>query len=331
MFPNTVEEQHLCLDCNADISHRRSIAKRCEQCSEARNKRLARNHYWENREQKLQYMARRRQTPEFKRVDQEWKEKNPHKVQASRERAKQRHREKTGYNPEGRTCEKCGADISDRGHRAKLCVPCSTSPARKCLACGNDVSYRGSRAIYCGEQCRLEYYRAREEVGYNKVCTKCKEEKGHTEFGLHNDLRRSTCKACEIKTQSERYYNFTLAQRDKRNSVRRDTERSKKANLSPEQKVVLRTKARRANRRSKYGFDIDENELHTEQRGKCAICGTPKSVEELHLDHDHETGKLRGLLCKNCNLRMLPRYEKFPPEYQDSPYLNAYLARGNQR
>ena len=182
--------------------------------------------------------------------------------------------------------------------------------------------------MYCGKQCRLEYHRAIEAVGYNKVCTKCNEEKRHTEFGLHNKLRRSTCKACEVKTQSERYYNFTPAQRDKRNSVRRDNERSKKANLSSEQKAVLRIKVRKANRRSKYGFDIDENKLYSDQEGKCAICETPQTLEEMHLDHDHLTGRLRGFLCKNCNLRVLPRYEKFPPEYQDSPYLNAYLARG---
>ena len=328
MFAYTAQEKRLCLDCGKDILHRRSIAKRCEQCSKEHNKQLSRNHYWENREQKLQYMARRRQTPSFKRVNQEWIEKNPHKVQASRERAKQAHREKTAYNPEGRSCEKCGADISDRAHRAKRCESCSEPPTRMCIVCQSDFRARGVQIQFCSEQCKQKDQLSKELNGYTRICTKCNEQKEHTEFGLHYNLRRSVCKLCEVESQLERYYNFTPVQRDKRNSVRRDNERSKKANLSPDQKAVLRTKVRRANRRSKYGFDIDENKLYSEQEGKCAICRTPKSVEELQLDHDHETDKLRGFLCKNCNLRMLPRYEKFPPEYQDSPYLNTYLARG---
>lgn len=110
--------------------------------------------------------------------------------------------------------------------------------------------------------------------------------------------------------------------------MRRDTERDKKANLTPNQKSLLRTKTREANRRSKFGFPVDENRLHAEQGGKCAICQADKLVEELELDHDHVTGRLRGLLCKNCNLKLVSRYEKFPPERQEWPYMTAYLAKG---
>jgi len=38
------------------------------------------------------------------------------------------------------------------------------------------------------------------------------------------------------------------------------------------------------------------------QEGRCAICGEPDGLRgRLVLDHDHETGKLRGLLCDRCN------------------------------
>ena len=45
------------------------------------------------------------------------------------------------------------------------------------------------------------------------------------------------------------------------------------------------------------------NELFAEQKGKCAICGKHQSEfkKALHIDHCHKTGKLRGLLCSNCN------------------------------
>jgi hypothetical protein len=35
------------------------------------------------------------------------------------------------------------------------------------------------------------------------------------------------------------------------------------------------------------------------QGGLCAICEGP--LERPHVDHDHETGKVRGVLCFNCN------------------------------
>lgn len=49
-----------------------------------------------------------------------------------------------------------------------------------------------------------------------------------------------------------------------------------------------------------YGISIDEaRKLHARRQGGCEICGnaTLKRV----VDHDHTTGKIRGILCINCN------------------------------
>ena len=49
----------------------------------------------------------------------------------------------------------------------------------------------------------------------------------------------------------------------------------------------------------------DYIELFERQDGKCAICGTDKpdlKGKNFRVDHDHETGKVRGLLCHNCNV-----------------------------
>ncbi len=44
-------------------------------------------------------------------------------------------------------------------------------------------------------------------------------------------------------------------------------------------------------------------ELKKRHGGKCGICRKPnKSNRELCIDHDHATGKVRGLLCSRCNL-----------------------------
>ena len=52
-------------------------------------------------------------------------------------------------------------------------------------------------------------------------------------------------------------------------------------------------------RRYRYGMEDGlYEELLYEQCGLCAICGEQPAE---HVDHDHETGEVRGLLCFNCN------------------------------
>ena len=37
------------------------------------------------------------------------------------------------------------------------------------------------------------------------------------------------------------------------------------------------------------------------QGGLCAICHKPQTTRKLAVDHDHESGLIRGLLCTRCN------------------------------
>lgn len=56
--------------------------------------------------------------------------------------------------------------------------------------------------------------------------------------------------------------------------------------------------------KKKYGITPREyHALLVEQNNTCAICGRHKSSrkEKLSVDHCHETKKIRGLLCSNCN------------------------------
>lgn len=49
-----------------------------------------------------------------------------------------------------------------------------------------------------------------------------------------------------------------------------------------------------------YGITLDEySEMFKEQQGCCLICDTQE--EKLVVDHNHETGEVRGLLCNKCN------------------------------
>jgi hypothetical protein len=51
-----------------------------------------------------------------------------------------------------------------------------------------------------------------------------------------------------------------------------------------------------------YGIDVQDYErMLEEQNGGCYICGEQPSKRALDIDHDHKTGKVRGLLCSNHN------------------------------
>ena len=60
-----------------------------------------------------------------------------------------------------------------------------------------------------------------------------------------------------------------------------------------------------AHRLRRFGLTVPHyDELNLQQEGKCAICAQPFSssrARRLSVDHDHKTGKVRGLLCFNCN------------------------------
>jgi recombination endonuclease VII len=52
--------------------------------------------------------------------------------------------------------------------------------------------------------------------------------------------------------------------------------------------------------KGRYGITLsDLHDLIARQNGLCAICF--RMIDTSHVDHDHETGKVRGVLCFNCN------------------------------
>jgi hypothetical protein len=91
-----------------------------------------------------------------------------------------------------------------------------------------------------------------------------------------------------IRKSGQKYY---ASDRD------RETERKRKYRQeNPDHLRALSIKRR-------YALSTDEyNQLMAAQDSKCAICG--KESKKLDIDHDHETGKVRGLLCGPCNRKL---------------------------
>ena len=63
-----------------------------------------------------------------------------------------------------------------------------------------------------------------------------------------------------------------------------------------------RTQTRNSHLQTKFQISLEEyNQRFAHQGERCAICGG-KTVRLLAVDHNHETGQFRGLLCHNCNV-----------------------------
>ncbi len=83
-------------------------------------------------------------------------------------------------------------------------------------------------------------------------------------------------------------------------------------------------------RKAKYGITRDEYEtMALNQKGRCAICNE-EPTESLRVDHDHETGKVRALLCNNCNAGL--GHFRDDPELLASAitYLTKYSEEGRE-
>lgn len=79
----------------------------------------------------------------------------------------------------------------------------------------------------------------------------------------------------------------------------RDSAYRQKYRADPVKLERIRERGRRSNIRQKYGLtDEAYIALLDAHNHQCAICF---DTETLCVDHDHETGKVRGILCNRCN------------------------------
>ena len=145
---------------------------------------------------------------------------------------------------------------------------------------------------------RTKYKYQPTELG--KICTKCDLDKSLTEY--YKDPKRhdgyfSACKECSNKA----YYEADR----KRRAIKKLNKPLKKYKHpgkpgSPEY-------ARSSRLFTTYGLTLEDfNKIYTEQKGCCWICGISQLEldKPLSVDHDHLTGKVRGLLCNNHNIAL---------------------------
>lgn len=138
-----------------------------------------------------------------------------------------------------------------------------------------------------------------------KICARCKEEKSFDQFGKKGNGYQSYCIQCRRIKQKE----WVAA--DPKRSERIKKRAAEWAKNNPEKAKINRNKYRAKNlesikeksshqhRERTYGITKEDYEhMLNAQNGVCAIC---KKDSKLWVDHNHLTGKIRGLLCPSCN------------------------------
>ena len=128
-----------------------------------------------------------------------------------------------------------------------------------------------------------------------RTCTNCGVTKYISAFGSGKRSeggRRSQCKAC-INAQQRARYSPEKNAAYLRKYRKRDPERRRRYQL-----------------KGLYGLTLEDfSQMLKAQNGKCAICGNSdprhrrkyRPSPHLHVDHCHESGRVRGLLCGTCN------------------------------
>lgn len=140
-----------------------------------------------------------------------------------------------------------------------------------------------------------------------KYCSKCKETKplsAYSKSRIRKDGLSLICKECSKKNHRLWY------EKNKGKAVQQSTAwRLKNRDRYRQwQKEYAKREALKImnTRLGKYGITLkDYDELLSLQNNACGCCGSKESgnrTGRFCVDHDHLTGKVRGLLCTSCNL-----------------------------
>jgi hypothetical protein len=145
-------------------------------------------------------------------------------------------------------------------------------------------------------------------VRQSKVCNKCGELKPLSDFYAMKGMRdghRNDCIECNKAAKRARQAANPEPYRERaRQWALENPERLAAYRKEYRKRPEVKRRQRDAYYRRVYGKSADEvDEIVDLQGGRCLICKgeLPERLGSRHLDHDHATGAIRGVLCIDCN------------------------------
>lgn len=119
-----------------------------------------------------------------------------------------------------------------------------------------------------------------------------------------------TCTACNIEKELDEFFK-RKASPDKHSPHCKECDNKKRKAWRESNPVRQQQSNRNRQLLKRYGMTLDDyEEMFNQQGRKCGICGVtenysgntgPRKDWSFSVDHCHETGKVRGLLCNDCN------------------------------
>ncbi len=125
----------------------------------------------------------------------------------------------------------------------------------------------------------------------SKVCPKCSTEKPFEQFPKNRRTKNgvgSYCLTCSAEMVR----------------ARRETPEGQQAHRAASKRWREANTDRHSDNNARWKYGVEHGAYKTlleQQNGCCAICKTPEGEVRLAIDHCHDTGKVRGLLCSPCN------------------------------
>jgi len=184
---------------------------------------------------------------------------------------------------------------------------------RTCRRCGAS----GIRRLYCSDDCMIRWHqeaakearaKAQSPDTQTAICLFC--DTAFTYERIRNRTRSYCTEECRTWYGTVRRGTYTLEQAKQQRAAAGTqrpcgicgnlfTRHSTAMTKTYCSRVCLGT----ATKLKRYGITIEQyNEMVANQNGLCKMCGTKPT--QLHVDHDHNTGEVRGLLCVSCNVHL---------------------------
>lgn len=136
--------------------------------------------------------------------------------------------------------------------------------------------------------------------GYGNMCSDCRNTRRRTQYQQEKEKIRAQQAAWYRRNKTKVAIDNQIYREDPTHKARM---RQQQAEWRRTHKEHIRLQERRR-RLERYGLTPDGfDQLLAAQNGMCAICNTTRlGSRNLCIDHNHKTGKIRGLLCVACNM-----------------------------